>query len=123
MARTKYIDPVFAKAVKSVNPSIMKEVGYSFDIAKRINDLLILKKWTQADLARALGKPKPLVSRWLSGTHNFTIQTIAQIETALGQPLISVKKTSIKKAVHGYKPQIDRAHYLNEASATGYGRE
>ena len=30
------------------------------------------------------------ISKWLTGRHNFTTQTIARIETALGSKLISI---------------------------------
>ena len=92
MAKIRYIDPEFKESLEQVRPIVRKEVGYSFDIAKRINDILERKRWSQADLARATGKKTPLVCRWLSGTHNFTIRTIAEIEAALGEELISVKK-------------------------------
>lgn len=121
MAKVKYIDPAFKEVLDAVSPAIKNEVRYSLDIAKRINDILILKHWSQADLARALNKPKPLVSRWLSGTHNFTIQTLAAIETALGYSIISVRKTPEFHPVRGYKHQSDRAQALNEAYSTRYG--
>ena len=93
MAQIRYIDQDFKESLEQVRPIIRKEVSYSFDIAKRINDILERKRWSQADLARATGKKTPLVCRWLSGTHNFTIRTIAEIEAALGEELISVKMT------------------------------
>ena len=92
MVNIRYIDQDFKDSLEQVRPIIRKEVSYSFDIAKRIIDVLERKRWSQADLARATGKKTPLVSRWLSGTHNFTIRTIAEIEAALGEDLISVKK-------------------------------
>ena len=99
MAKVKYIDPAFKEALEQINPAIRKEVGLSFDIAKRITDPMAEKRWNQADLARATGKKASLVSRWLSGTHNFTLQTIAQIEWALGASVISVSGTRKKKHV------------------------
>lgn len=92
MVKIRYINQDFKESLEQVSPIIRKEVSYSFDIAKRIIDVLERKRWSQADLARATGKKTPLVSRWLSGTHNFTIRTIAEIEAALGEELISVKK-------------------------------
>jgi ribosome-binding protein aMBF1 (putative translation factor) len=98
MAKVKYIDPVFQETLEQINPAIRKEVGLSFDIAKRITDVMAEKHWNQVDLAKATGKKASLVSRWLSGTHNFTIQTIVQIECALGASVISISKTRGKKA-------------------------
>ena len=93
MVKIKYIDPVFKENLEQTNPAVRKEVGFSFDIARRITEIMAQKHWNQADLARATWKKASLVSRWLSGTHNFTIQTIAQIECALGASVISVSKT------------------------------
>jgi Predicted transcription factor, homolog of eukaryotic MBF1 len=92
MSRIKYIDPELKKALGKVPPSIRREVGLSFDIAGRIIEILNQKHMSQADLARAVGKKPALVSRWLSGTHNFTIQTLSQIEAALGVSIIHVTK-------------------------------
>ena len=118
MATIRYIDPDLKKALDKVNPAIRKETGYSFDIAKRISDLLKAKHWSQADLARATGKKTPMVSRWLSGTHNFTIQTIAEIETAFGQSIITVSKTKRSQIASGYRPQAaNRFVYLNEGDS------
>ena len=96
MVRIKYIDPEFKRALEGISPVVRKEVGYAFDIAKRINDILEAKHWSQADLARATGKKTPLVTRWLSGTHNFTIRTIAEIETALGTPILNVSAAKVR---------------------------
>ncbi|MBP5690734.1 MAG: hypothetical protein J6W99_01240, partial [Bacteroidaceae bacterium] len=35
-------------------------------------------------------------TKWMSGTHNFTMRTIAEIEVALGEEIISVKQSSPK---------------------------
>ena len=45
---------------------------------------------TQKDFARLLNKRDSEISKWLTGRHNFTTQTIARIETALGSKLISI---------------------------------
>lgn len=121
MVRTRYIDPELENALSSIDPSIRREVGYSFDIAKRISEILALKHWTQADLARAAGKKKALVSRWLSGTHNFTIQTIAEIEAATGATIISIKKSRSSQTTQGYGSGTWKSNYLSGAKGPAYG--
>lgn len=37
-----------------------------------------------------MGKTEAEVSRWLGGTHNFTLRTIAKISDALGVKLLSI---------------------------------
>ena len=59
-------------------------------IAERISEILKAKGLTQKDFARLLNKRDSEISKWLTGRHNFTTQTIARIETALGSKLISI---------------------------------
>ena len=61
-----------------------------FQIAERISEILKAKGLTQKDFARLLNKRESEISKWLTGRHNFTTQTIARIETALGSKLISI---------------------------------
>lgn len=37
-----------------------------------------------------LGKKEPEISKWMRGTHNFTIDTISSIENALGVQILQV---------------------------------
>ena len=68
---------------------IQKEVDMFFAISNRIGEILKRKGWSQADLAKAIGKQEAEISKWLSGSHNFTIATIAKIEAALEDDIIS----------------------------------
>ena len=45
---------------------------------------------SQKDLAHLLGKTETEVSRWLSGTHNMTMATIAKISEALDADIVKV---------------------------------
>ena len=74
----------------TVSPEIKRRVGMSFMIADRIHTILEVKGMRQKDLADMLGKRESEVSKWMRGTHNFTIDTIASIETALGMPILEV---------------------------------
>ncbi len=81
---------ILEKRRKAVSPEARQMVDYSFQIANRIHEVLESKGMKQKDLADRLGKKKPEISKWLRGTHNFTIETLASIENALGEPLISI---------------------------------
>ena len=91
MSTVKYIDPLFQEILNQFPKEKRRESELSYGIAARIHELLIKKGWNQADLARATGKRGTVVSRWMSGTHNFTIQTLAEIESAMGENLLFVK--------------------------------
>lgn len=92
MNTIKYIDPLFLELLELVPKEKRREAELSYGIARRIHEVLLRKGWNQADLARATGKKETVVSRWMSGTHNFTIQTIAEIETAMGECILAVKQ-------------------------------
>lgn len=85
-----YIDPLFQETLNFVPKHIKGEVERSYDLSSRIDFLLRKKGWTKTDLARKTGKKCSEVSKWLSGTQNFTLRTIALIEEALDTELINV---------------------------------
>ena len=123
MAQVHYIDPVLEEGLQGVPEKVQKEVDLTFDVALRIHEILIRKNWTQADLAAATQKKEALVSSWLSGRHNFTLRTITEIEVALGEDIISVKRyRKPSQIVDGYKISPRKAAFLSEA-ATKYGKQ
>lgn len=71
-----------------LTPEIQKQVDLQVMIANRIYDLLEQKGMSQKDLAQKLGKTETEVSRWLCGTHNITMATIAKIAVALDDDII-----------------------------------
>lgn len=77
-----------------VTPEIKRQVDICVKISNRIYDILEKKHMSQRDLASLLGKTEAEVSRWLSGTHNLTTATIAKIEVALGEEIISCSSTT-----------------------------
>ena len=71
-----------------LTPEIQKQVDMQVMIANRIYDLLEQKGMSQKDLAQKLGKTETEVSRWLCGTHNITMATLAKIAVALDDDII-----------------------------------
>lgn len=79
-----------------VTPEIQKQVDMLVDIANRIYDILEKKGMSQKDLAKMLGKTEAEVSRWLGGTHNLTIATLAKISVALGEDIITTPRCAVR---------------------------
>ena len=75
---------------KQVNPEIREAVDLSFQIVDRIHEILTEKGLKQKDLAMLLGKKEAEISKWMRGTHNFTIDTLVSIEEALQAPIVEV---------------------------------
>lgn len=73
-----------------VSPDVRRRVDLSFMIVDRIHSILVEKGLRQKDLANLLGKKESEISKWMRGTHNFTIETIISIENVLGMPILRV---------------------------------
>lgn len=82
---------------QNMSPEMKRQMELSVKIANRIYEIMEEKGLSQKDLALLLGKTETEVSRWLSGTHNMTMATIAKISEALDTDIISIT-SSQKKA-------------------------
>ncbi len=81
---------LFRQCLASIPEEQKAEFELSFGIAERISEVLKSKNLTQKDFAKQIHKQESEISKWMTGRHNFTVQTIAKIETALGCKLISI---------------------------------
>jgi DNA-binding helix-turn-helix protein len=83
---------LFRHCLAAVPEEQKAEFELSFGIAERISEVLKAKNLTQKDFANRLHKRESEVSKWMTGRHNFTMQTIAKIEVALGCKLINIAR-------------------------------
>ena len=83
---------LFRQCLAAVPEEQKAEFELSFGIAERISEVLKEKDLTQKDFAHKLNKRESEISKWLTGRHNFNLQTIARIETALGCKLIAIAR-------------------------------
>lgn len=87
---------------QTMTPEMKRQMELSVKIANRIYEIMEERGVSQKDLARLLGKTETEVSRWLSGTHNMTMATIAKISAALDTDIIQVTtRRRRKKSVMG----------------------
>jgi len=83
---------LFKGVVNETPEYIKKRVNWSFLISDKINNTLKKQGMTQKEFANLVGCSEAEVSRWVGGTHNFTLSTIARISESLGTSLIDVKR-------------------------------
>ena len=83
---------LFRQCLSTIPEEQKAEFELSFGIAERISEVLKTKNITQKDFANQLHKRESEISKWLTGRHNFTMQTIAKIETALGCKVINIAR-------------------------------
>jgi transcriptional regulator with XRE-family HTH domain len=81
---------IFEEAINAIPYETEARVRLSVEIVERIASLMEKKNINQNNLAKMLGKTPSEVSKWLSGTHNFTLKSIQKLEQVLGQPILAV---------------------------------
>ena len=81
---------LFDECLASVSNDVKMELDMSFALADKIDMILREKNISQKQLAEKMGKTEAEVSRWLGGTHNFTLRTIAKISDSLGVKLLTI---------------------------------
>lgn len=81
------------ESIRQKTPAYIKrEIDLSFYVVNKIAEILQSKGMTQKDLANLLGKKESEISKWMTGTHNFTLRSIAKIEKALNVSIFNLEK-------------------------------
>lgn len=71
---------VFNRLLNAIPQHERVESDIAFRVAERIDFLMRKHNVSQSDLARGIDKDPAQISRWMSGRHNFSIKTLAELE-------------------------------------------
>jgi len=111
----------FDRISKRIPDSTRKNISRSIDIALRIHEIMKKKNITQRMLAEKLEKNESEISKWLTGMHNFTIQSISKIEDVLGENIIEViKEKTIKKKLDDANERLERIKSLSQKLSSDF---
>ena len=115
--------------MNSITPMEQHVTDVKMLIAKRIAEAMRLKDVKKTELAKALGNKCPSeVTRWLSGTQNLTLETLAQIEYYLGISLFnlndkaSTKHGTLTLSFPSTQSNDGYARMLNDEERPNYGK-
>lgn len=106
-----YSSPLINELSDAITPEEQEQTDYKMKLSAKIYRAMKSHGMTQTQFAEAMGKPISLISRWMSGTHNFTVDTLVDIQRILGISLLNVETTSSPAQVN---------LKLNIPSATGW---
>jgi len=84
----RHKSPIIQKLQENRSAAEFEKTKKRMLLAAKIADGIKAKGWNNGDLAKELNQYDSVISKWLSGTHNFTADTLFDIETALGISLI-----------------------------------
>jgi len=88
----EYTSPAIDEIFKEISPAELNRTKQRMLLAAKIDDAIKAKGWKKTDFAHAMIKSPSEISKWLSGTHNFTTDTLSDIEEVLGIQLLNVGK-------------------------------
>jgi len=82
-----------------ITPEEQARTDRKMHIASIIADALTAKGMAKKQFAQKVGRKPSEITKWLSGTHNFTLDTLTDIEQVLNIKLITDKR---KTQVHNH---------------------
>lgn len=89
---------ILSSLLDEIDPLDQAKTDAKMEIAAKIANAMKAKKWKKKDLLDAVGKSNPLIiTKWLSGTHNFTTETLVELEHALNIKLINKEEKELRK--------------------------
>jgi transcriptional regulator with XRE-family HTH domain len=71
------------------SPQMSQQISKRMKLAAQIDDVLMSRGLTNQEFAFMMGKKPSEITRWLSGTHNFTTETLWEIERVLNIQLLT----------------------------------
>jgi ribosome-binding protein aMBF1 (putative translation factor) len=88
-----YSSKIIENLFNSISPEESEKIEKRMLLASKIDDGIKAKGWKKKDLLTALGKQNPsIITKWLSGIHNFTTDTLIDLERVLDIELLNLDK-------------------------------
>jgi transcriptional regulator with XRE-family HTH domain len=84
-------------------------------LAKKIETAMKERCFNRQQFAGIMGVQPSIITRWLSGNHNFTVETLFEIEDQLGIQLIAIEKPVYKQMSFHMVVGSEPAQHLNSS--------
>jgi len=88
-------------------------------IASQIKEAMARRGMTRKQLAEAVGRRPSDVTKWLSGSHNFTVDLLSEISEAVGARITGVEEGDSGGMVAGYIPSSAQLCFFREPGVAG----
>jgi transcriptional regulator with XRE-family HTH domain len=83
----KYNSSKLQELLNEVTPIEMEQTKVKMQLAARIEDFMRAKGWNKSQFAEKVNKNPSEITKWFSGTQNFTTDVLTEIASALGVEL------------------------------------
>lgn len=85
---------ILNELLAQISPAEQKKTDKKMMLAAKLASAIKAKGLKKKEFAEKLGKRPSEISKWLSGTHNFTTDTLIDIEALLSVQLIDAEKSN-----------------------------
>lgn len=92
----QHTSSLISELMTESTPLEKARVKNRMELAAKLEDLIAQKKWSKKEFAKRVGKNPSEITKWLSGTHNFTHDILTEISLVLN---ISLSDLFAKKQV------------------------
>jgi len=83
---------VLSDLLNEISPEEQARTDKKMLLAMKLDEAIQAKGWTYKKFAEEMNQHPSVISKWLSGTNNFTTDTLWDIEEKLGVELIALKE-------------------------------
>jgi len=115
-----YNDEALNRLFSEITPEEQAKTDAKMLLAVKIADAMKTKNWNNKRLMKEMGKTNQSeITRWLSGTQNFTVETLVDLERVLDIKLLQLQdnKPTIK-TIQQYKIDILVPFTRNEQNSS-----
>ena len=92
-----YNSLILENLLAEITEEEQKKTDKKMLLAVKIDEAIKAKGWKKKNFAQAMNKRPSEISKWLSGTHNFTIETLFDIEDILNISIFNFEEIKKEK--------------------------
>jgi transcriptional regulator with XRE-family HTH domain len=92
-----YNSNVIDSILAGINPELEKQIEYRMKLAAKIDKARIKMGLSKKQFAEKLSKSPSEITKWLSGTHNFTSDTLFDIQQLLAVELLNFEDKPVEE--------------------------
>ena len=96
---------IISELLNEITPVEKMQASTKMTLAARIDDLILTRGYGKSEFAEKVNKNPSEITKWLSGTQNFTIDTLSEIAVALE---ISIAELFVPKEIQ----VVNEVHFV-----------
>ncbi len=92
----EYSSNIIDDLLADITPQDIEKRAKKLLLATRIDEAINKRGWSKKEFAQRINRKPSEISRWLSGSNNFTVDTLLEIEELLSISLLQVQDSILE---------------------------